>query len=184
MKATAQHNVLHFGLAERGKIYQLEGNYKEALRHYREAIRLVQGKENGDIFFQHYSQCVMEALECSGAQNEVIDYCEKFLDFLDQKEDSDIVKNYKALIWEKLGVQYLILNEKEEAAIAFKNVQTIVGKGVQKLADEMLNWIQRGYLLTSKQIKDAQLKHYYFIVTKDKLVPEYAIDLPPNYSPF
>jgi tetratricopeptide (TPR) repeat protein len=34
---------LHLGIAEKGKMYAVEGNHKEALRHYKEAIKMTQG---------------------------------------------------------------------------------------------------------------------------------------------
>jgi tetratricopeptide (TPR) repeat protein len=176
--------ALHFGIAERGKMYQLEGNYKEALRHYREAIRMTQGQENGEIFFQHYSQCVMEALELSGAQGEVVDYCDRFLDFLEAKEQTDLVKKHRAIILEKQGIQQLLKGEIKEAGVLLKEAQQIVGKGSQPLTDELLNWALRGYQISKKQVQDLQKKHLYFIVRKDKVNPSLAIDLPEGVAAF
>jgi tetratricopeptide (TPR) repeat protein len=183
MAGKAGH-ALHFGIAERGKLYQLEGNFKEALRHYREAIRLTQGLEGGEIFFQHYSQCVMEALELSGAYGEVTVYCDRFLEFLEEKEESELVTRHTALILEKQAIQLLHQGETKEAAALLKEAQTLVGRGAQPLTDELLNWAQRGYQISKRQITDLQKKNNYFIVRRDKVNPEMAIDLPASVSPF
>ncbi len=181
---TANTQKLHIGIAEKGKLYCLEGNYKEALRHYREAIRLVQTSKDNDLFFQHYSQCVMEALELSGAYDEVISYCEKFLDFLDEKEETEFIKRHKAHILEKLGIQYLFKGERDDAIFCLKAAQTSLGKSVQPLTDNLLNWAQRNFQLTKKQINDVQKKYNYFIVRKDKVRPEYAIEIPDMMKQF
>jgi tetratricopeptide (TPR) repeat protein len=184
MNTKPSQQKLHLGIAEKGKLYSLEGNYKEALRHYREAIRLVQNGKDNDLFFQHYSQCVMEALELSGAYDEVINYCEKFLSFLDEKESSEFVTRHKAHILEKLAVQHLLKGEKEEALECLREAQSLVKKGVQPLTDDLLNWTQRNYQITKKQIQDAQKKYNYFIVRKDKVNPEYAIEIPEMMKQF
>jgi tetratricopeptide (TPR) repeat protein len=175
---------LHLGIAEKGKLYSLQGNYKEALRHYREAIRLVQNNKDNDLFFQHYSQCVMEALELSGAYDEVISYCEKFMDFLEEKEESEFVIRHKAHVLEKLAIQYILKGDKEEALPLLKQAQSLLKKGVQPLTDELLNWVQRNYQLSKKQIHEAQKKYNYFIVRKDKVRPELAIEIPDMMKQF
>ena len=181
---TQPQKLFHYGIAEKGKLFQLAANYNEALRYYREAIRLVQGIEHGEIFFQHYSQCVMEALELSGSYDEVISYCEKFLDFLDEKEADSIVIKYRGAILEKMSIQYLLKEDKESALENLKEAQLTVGKGKQPLTDELLNWTQRGFQISKKQIQDAQKKHHYFVVDKTTVNPTHAIELPPNFSPF
>lgn len=181
---TQPQKLFHYGIAEKGKLFQLAANYKEALRYYREAIRLVQGIEHGEIFFQHYSQCVMEALELSGSYDEVISYCEKFIEFLEEKETDDLVKKYKGSILEKLSIQYLLKEDKESALDYLKEAQSIVGKGKQPLTDELLNWTQRGFQISKKQLQDAQKKYHYFVVDKTTVNPAHAIELPPNFSPF
>jgi tetratricopeptide (TPR) repeat protein len=184
MSTQPSHQKLHLGIAEKGKLYCLEGNYKEALRHYREAIRLVQNGKDNDLFFQHYSQCVMEALELSGAYDEVINYCEKFLEFLEEKESSEFVTRHKAHILEKLAIQHLLKEEKQEALVYLKEARMLIKQGVQPLTDDLLNWVQRNYQVTKKQIREAQKKYNYFIVRKDKVNPEYAIEIPEMLKQF
>lgn len=146
---------------------------------------MTQSQPGGEIFFQHYSQCVMEALELSGAHNEVIDYCEKFVEFLEQKDDtSSLVQRYYGMILEKMAIQYLLKEDKSEAKGLLAEVQKRVGRGQQPITDELLNWIQRGYSINKKLVVDLQKKHNYFIVRKDKVNKDIAMDLPQGVAPF
>lgn len=180
MEATTNtsNEYLHLGIAEKGKLYALEGNYKEALRHYKEAIRMTQNKPQGELFFQHYVQCTMEALELSGAYDEVISFCEKFLDLLEEKGNDELILKYKAEMLQRMAIQFLLKDDKAEAEALFKTAQKIVGTGKLKLTDELLNWILRRYTLSKKQISDLQKKYNYFIVKKENVRPEIAVELP------
>lgn len=170
---------MHLGIVENGKIYSLKGDHTEALRHYREGIRMAT-KENADqVFFQHYTQCVMESLELSGAHDEVIAYCDKAIALLEDNVDkADIIKKNYAVAVEKKAVQYLLKEDKTEAVTLFKKAQDAIGRGKQPLTDELLNWLQRGYTVSKQQIVASQKKHKYFTVTKENIKPEMAIKLP------
>ena len=84
MEIKEQTNI-HYGVAVKGKIFAVQGNHKEALRHYKEALRMCQILPNADIFFQHYSLCAMESLELIKSYIEVIEFCNKCLDFLEPR---------------------------------------------------------------------------------------------------
>jgi tetratricopeptide (TPR) repeat protein len=169
---------MHYGVAERGKIFYLEGNHKEALRHFQDAIQMSVKNSSSDIFFQHYTNCVMESLEHLGHHQEVINYCEKFSEFLEEKglEEPIIRKNY-ATTREKMAVQYLLMDDKAEALKLFKEATELMDKKMP-LCNDVLGWLQRGYNISIKQLRDTQHKHEYFAVRKDTVKPEMAIDLP------
>jgi len=42
----------------------------------------------------------------------------------------------------------------------------------------VLDWINRRYNITKKQLTDLQKEHKYFIVTKENINEELAIELP------
>ena len=46
---------LHLQIAENGKVLALRGDHKEALRHYKEAMRMCQTAENSEVLLQHDS---------------------------------------------------------------------------------------------------------------------------------
>lgn len=185
--STAGTINLHYGVAEKGKLFALQGNHKEALRHYKEALRMCQNEPAADVFFQHYSLCAMESLELMGSHNEVIDFCDKCLDFLASKEnfkDNPVFEKYLASIMERKGIQYLFLGEKEEAVDVFRAIRQRVGKTLMPLTNDLLNWAQRGYTITPAQIRDLEKKHKYFTVRKETINEKIAVELPKNVNPY
>lgn len=185
--STATSVNLHFGVAEKGKVFALQGNHKEALRHYKEALRMCQGLPNADVFFQHYSLCAMESLELMESYNEVIDFCDRCLDFLETKStlnEHPVFEKYVASILERKGIQFLLLDEKEDAVETFKTVQERIGKTKMPLTNELLSWTARGYTITPQKIRDLQKKHRYFTVRKESVNEKIAVELPKNINPF
>lgn len=186
METKEQRNI-HFGVAEKGKIFAVQGNHKEALRHYKEALRMCQTVPNADIFFQHYSLCAMESLELMKSYNEVIEFCDKCLDFLDTKpelENHPVFQKFKASLWERKGIQFLYMEEKEEAVDAFKEAQKNIDRKHLPLTTDLLNWALRGFAISPKQIQDTQKKHHYFTVRKDNVNETIAVELPEMINPF
>jgi tetratricopeptide (TPR) repeat protein len=173
---------LHYNIAEKGKVYALKGNHTEALRHYKEALRMCQTLPNSDIFFQHYSLCAMELM---GNNQEVIDFCEKCLEFIEDKEfeKNDLLDKYISSLWERMGIQYLLMNEKDEAKECFNTAKQTGGKVTSPLTNDLLNWIWRGYAITEKQIRDLEKRHNYFTVRKENVNEAIAIELPEIVSP-
>lgn len=185
MSTDQQSAALHLGIAEQGKVHALEGNHKEALRHYREALRMAMEQKAGDVFFQHYTQCVMESLELTGAHEEVIAYCNKMHAFLDgQPQEVAAVKQNKAAVLEREAIQYLYQEESQMAKDCLSEAQRIMGRGKQSLTDQLLGWVSRGFKISQRQLKQAQQHSRYFIVRADKVDPSRAIALPPSASPF
>jgi tetratricopeptide (TPR) repeat protein len=178
MEKETQNYALHLGIAEKGKIYAVQGDHKEALRHYKEAIKMTQGQEMGEMFFQHYMQCTLESLELMGAHAEVLNYCEKLLELLNTKEDSEFIAKYKTETWQRMAIQYLHKDDPETAREYLMKITKEAGSGKQKIADILLNWINRRYKITKKQIFDLQKENRYYIVDKNNLKPEIAIELP------
>ena len=186
MNSISDYN-LHFGVAEKGKVFALHGNHREALRYYKEALRMCQSLPNADVFFQHYSLCAMESLEKMESYQEVIDFCEKCLEFLKDKEElqqQPIFRKYVASIIERKGIQFLYLNEREEAIGCFKEVKQLMGMKIQSLANELLNWCLRGYSISPNQIQNIQNKYGYFTVRKENVNERIAIELPKMINPY
>ncbi|MGG8497438.1 hypothetical protein ACQY1Q_13575 [Tenacibaculum sp. TC6] len=176
--------MLHYRIAERGKMHALDKNYTEALRHYKEALKLTQKQQDSELFFQHYSQCVMESLELSGAHDQVISFCENYRSFLEEKQQDVLVRKHKAFVSERQAIQHILKGEQEEAKTLLLEVQKDLGKGKQPITDELLNWLLRGYQVNANQLKRLQQKHNYFIVRKESVNPKIAMDLPEGVSPF
>ncbi|PTX59778.1 hypothetical protein C8N46_10888 [Kordia periserrulae] len=176
--------MLHYRIAERGKMHALDKNYKEALRHYKEAMKLTQQEKDSELFYQHYSQCVMETLELSGAYDQVISFCENYREFLQDKEQNVLVRKHKAFVSERQAIQHVLKEEQEEAKALLQDIQKDLGKGKQPITDELLGWLVRGYKVNKDQLTKLQRKHNYFIVRKESVNPKIAMDLPEGISPF
>ena len=176
--------MLHYRIAERGKLHALDKNYKEALRHYKEAMKMSQQEQDSELFFQHYSQCVMETLELSGAHDQVIEFCENYRAFLQDKEQDVLVRKHNAFVSERQAIQHVLREEQDEAKALLQQVQKDLGRGRQPITDELLGWLQRGYKVSKDQLTKLQKKHHYFIVRKESVNPKIAMDLPEGVSPF
>lgn len=176
--------MLHYRIAERGKMHALDKNYKEALRHYKEAMKMSQQEKDSELFFQHYSQCVMESLELSGAHDQVIEFCENYRAFLQEKEQDVLVRKHNAYVSERQAIQHILREEQEEAKALLQDIQKDLGRGKQPITDELLGWLQRGYKVNKDQLTRLQKKHNYFIVRKESVNPKIAMDLPEGVSPF
>lgn len=178
---------LHLQIAENGKILALKGDHKEALRHYKEALRMCQTVENSEVFLQHYSLCAMESLELMEAHQEIITFCDKSIDFLTPKKadrtDEWFRKNLASL-WERKGIQYIYLDEKSEAIEALSTAIKEAANLPLPLSKDLLNWLQRGYTVTHKQVRDLQKRHHYFTVRKENVNAKIAVKLPEMINPF
>jgi len=176
---------MHLGIAEQGKLYALKGQHKDALVHYKEAMKMVEQQKQPEVFAQHYLQCILESLELSGAHQEVLDTCYKLLNMLEEQtklkgQAQDLLKRHMASVQERIAVQHLLLGHKNEAKEAFIMAQKLAGKKVQPLTDRFLEWLQRGYAIMPNKLKEEQKKYNYFIVDSTKIRPEIAVDLKNN----
>lgn len=182
-----QNINLHYHIAEQGKLFAIQNNHKEALRHYKEALKMSQKVPQADIFFQHYSQCAMESLEKMRSYHEVINFCDKCIDFMETKNDlydQLFFIKYLASLWERKGIQHLFLQEKELAIESFEETIAIIKPHKLPLTQEFYNWCKRGYTITDKQIESLLKKHQYYTVRKEKINAEIAIKLPEMINPF
>ena len=176
--------ALHLGIAERGKLHALEGHHSEALRHYREALRMSQQDPSSHIFFQHYTQCVMESLELSGAHAEVISYCEKVCaHFAEHPTDHPQGRRQHAAMLERWAIQLIRQGESAESRSLLEEAQQLVGRGTHPLTDALLNWVQRGYAISPQQLQQAQERHQYFVVRRELVNPKIAVELPEAVGP-
>ena len=173
------HAALHLGIAEQGKLHALKGAHDEALRHYQQALRLAVDAGAPEVFFRHYTQCVMESLEALGSYDGVLRFC----------EDAD--RHYQALgkegllfaldhgsILERLGVVQMKAGDMNAARSALGRALDLAGPGRLPLAAQVLGWIERGMTVSHRHLADAQKRHGYFVVTRERVDPERAIPLP------
>lgn len=177
--ATDGRHVMHWGIAEQGKLHALAGRYHDALMHYREALRLAVGARAPEVVFRHYTQCVMEALEAMGAHDEVIQWCRQALDHYAQLGVSGgIYDRDRAAIQERLALQHLKREEPEQAREHLAEAVTLGGRQGAPLAAELLGWLERGYAIEARRLQEAQRRHRYYTVRADQVDASRAIPLP------
>lgn len=180
MGDTSPH-LLHLGVAEQGKLYLLEGRHDEALRHFREAIRMAVAARAPEIFFRHYTQCVLESLELSGDFDEIIAFC-RDADAHYAKIDSDeaiLAKDHGATL-ERLGVALLQSDRRSEAVEILKRAAQRAGAGQLPLAEALAGWLERGLAVPTPVLRQAQRRHRYFAVRGDTVRRALARPLPPG----
>ncbi|GAA6132401.1 hypothetical protein [Halopseudomonas sabulinigri] len=181
MAATEQSLKLHLGIAEQGKLLALKGKHQAALEHYREALRLAVSSRSPEVFFRHYTQCVMESLELSGELDAVLRYCDEAEQHYQRLTDSlPLVRRDRAENLQRRGCILLRLQQLDAAMSSFKQAQQLAAPDPLPLARELTGWHQRGLTVGSRQLGDAQQRHQYFIVRKALVDPARAIPLPPE----
>ena len=173
--------ALHFGIAERGKVHALAGEHTEALRHYREAMRLAVDGGAEEVFFRHYTQCVLESLERLGNFDEVLAFCERAEDhYLASPPPHELAVLDRATHWERRGAVLIKLGRADEARDALQTAIEYAGPGRLPLAECLLGWVQRGLRVDARRVLAEQERRDYFIVRKDSVDEARAISLPPG----
>lgn len=171
---------LHMGIAERGKIYAVEGDHSSALQYYRVAMRIAVMAKDPEIFFRHYLECVMESLEHMGAYEEVLAYCDKAIALYAETPPPNVMaKMDLASIHLRRGVVLLKQGERAEAQLSLRASQEVAKSvgGELPLARVLLRWAQTGYVIDSARVVAEQRRSGYFVVRKDQLERGRAIEL-------
>ncbi|MCV6585269.1 MAG: hypothetical protein OIF47_07025 [Marinibacterium sp.] len=186
MTATAQTqsakgHMVHMGIAEAGKLAALRGDHGDALRHYREALRRAQAGRAPEVFFRHYTQCVLESLELSGAHAEVIDFCDRALAHYETLGTLlAIQKRDRAATGERLALNLLKSGDADRARSALESALQDAARDDLPVARTVLGWLQRGMTPDARRLRDLQAKHAYFTVRNDQVSADTALPLPPD----
>lgn len=171
-------HLLHLGIAEAGKIEALAGKHDKALEHYREAIKIAVSISAPEVFFRHYTQCVLESLELSGDYEEAIEYYRSadehykklaLEDTLHSRDHADQL--------EKLGVLLIKAGQIGEAKAELKRAIELAGNERKELAETCLGWLEKGFKLDAMRLLNTQKKHKYFTVRRDQINKSIATPL-------
>lgn len=174
-------HILHLSLAEHGKMCLVKGDIGEALRHFREAIRLSVSARAPEVFFRYYTQCVLETLEKSGAYDEVLEYCARADEhYATVEQTSALLRKDHGSIVERLGVMLLLLDRRDEARDAFARAVEIAGDRALPLSEAVHAWLLRGMVVTPERLRQQQQRHAYFTIDAKRLQPGLARALPPE----
>jgi len=174
-------HIIHLSIAEHGKLCLIKGDVQEALRHFREAIKLSVSAKAPEIFFRHYTHCVLEALEKSGNFDEVEDYCRRADTHYQSLElDSALIRKDHGSTIERLALMLLLKKDSDLAQAEFERAVEIAGEGRLPLAEAMLGWLRRGLAITAERVRQMQNRHEYFQIIKANVNEAIARALPPE----
>ncbi|WP_203567270.1 hypothetical protein [Aestuariimicrobium ganziense] len=177
----------HLGIAEAGKVEALAGHHDEALRHYREALRLAVSQAAPEVFFRHYTQCVLESLERSGSYPEVIEYCQRADSHYAELENSRgfltrLQRRDHGATLERLGVCQLKAGSTTDARASLERAVAVAGSPLP-VAEALLGWLRRALRVDTRRIVALQDRHHYFSVRPDQVDPARATTLPDSLPP-
>ena len=172
-------HIAHLGIAESGKLALLAGDHREALRHLREAIRLAVSSGAPEIFFRHYTQCVLEALELAGDLDAVIAFCsEADAHYGARSEDNELLAKDHGSILERLGVARILADDLTAARADLVRAIEVAGPGVLPLAERLHDWLRRGFAVPPVRLRASQRELGYFVVRADTVDRRLARPLP------
>lgn len=178
MKGAEQHQV-HLSIAEKGKVEALRGNHQAALENYREAIRMAVSSRAPEVFFRHYTQCVLESLELTGAYDEIIEFCENATAHYESLNlSTKFHKSDHGSILERLGLVLLKKGNAEAGKAALEKARKTAGEKVLPITEEVLSWLNRGFHVDAARILSSQRQHHYFVVRSDQVDTKRASVLP------
>lgn len=175
------HSRLYIGLGEQGKAHAVAGRHREALRHYREAMRLAQADSAPEVFMRHYTQCALESLERMGAYTEVLAACDNAAEHYRQHPPADeVARKDQASFLERAAVVLLRAQRPDEARQYLNKALQAAGSVPMPLARTLLGWL-RGQLHLSVPRLEAELtRQQYWSVRSDTVRTDWAVALPPQ----
>ena len=173
--------ALHIGLAEQGKLYALRKDYRLALYYYRKAMQMTVEHKHPEIFFRHYLECLIEALEQQRWFDDVVNYCNRALDLYAKNPPQDALgQRDVAHIYQRLGVIRLKQGNVDAARTALrKGIEIIKGAGqTMALAQTLLRWLDQGIHVDERRVNAEQERNKYYSVRKDTICEARALRLP------
>ncbi len=178
---SAPERPAHIGIAEQGKIFALCGDSGRALHHYREAIRLAVTQGAPEVYFRHYTQCVLEVLEQLESYAEVLEFCDRAERHYEQNPPNNpLARRDLASLRERRGV-ILLKMEREAEARACLSAAVEIAKQDRfdlPLAQIVLQWMRSGLHIDARRLRTEQERRGYYVVRKGNVSPALAIRLP------
>jgi tetratricopeptide (TPR) repeat protein len=182
-EALDRAQLVHVGIAEQGKLVALRGDHREALIHYRAALRMAVEQGAPEAFCRHYTECALESLELMGAHAEVLAYCEQALaHYRERPPSTPLGRHDLAHIQLRRGICLLKSGEREAAREALA-AATSVDDRLLPLAATLLRWLQSGLHVDPARVLAEQRRHDYFSVHESRVDRKRAIPLPDALRP-
>ncbi|WP_026210719.1 hypothetical protein [Flexithrix dorotheae] len=172
----------HESIAEQGKIYVVEGNNNLAIKYFKYAMEMVIQTNDQDVFLRHYVGYLLEALELSGAYQDVLDYCDINLRKIGNKPPKNLEEiRVKASLLQRKGIILLKMQKESEAIKAFKEAENLLSNNPELvLTQSLLFLISSGLKLNLDRILAEQERTSYFRVNEKNIKRNKAMKLPPS----
>lgn len=171
--------ALHYRVAEHGKVRALAGDHAEALRHYREALRLASLQGEAEACLRHYAWCVLESLERTDAHGAVISFCERVeAHYAQRPPEGELARKDLAAHLERHGLALAKQGRAAEARERLESAVKLAGTGHLPVAERVLSWGRAGLHVDARRISLEQDRHPYWTVRPDAVRPDIAVALP------
>ncbi|MDH5670849.1 MAG: hypothetical protein OEZ06_01810 [Myxococcales bacterium] len=172
MKVASDAVRAHLQVAEVGKRAALRGDHAEALRSYREAMRMAVQSRSPEAFFRHYLEASLESLELMGDFDSVLEYCGRAIDhYAKTPPSNDLAWLDLASVYQRRGVVLCKVGNTAAATEAFdaalRQAQRI--GATLELSQRLRGWIARGLTLTPERVLQEQRRLRYFSVREETL---------------
>ena len=161
MNGPAAHQF-HAGIAEAGKLLALKGQHRQALEHYREALRLAHSARAPQVFARHYLHCVLESLERLGDHAQAAQLAGAAADAAANPDPTPFQLRDRAHLLERQGVNLLRMGDVPAARIALAAALAL-DPGL-RLTRDLLSWTARGLSVSPARLAEAQARTGYWVV--------------------
>ena len=117
------------------------------------------------MFFRHYTQCVLESLELTGAYDEIIRFCiDADIHYASLGLTGSLHRRDHGSVLERLGLVQLKNDNLDAGRASLEKARDIAGDVVLPITEEVLGWLKRGFRVDTNRILGSQRKHKYFVV--------------------
>ena len=177
MNSKAGEFPLHLRIAESGKLFALNGDYCRALGCYRLAMHLAVRSGSPEVFFRHYLECLIEAMELNGDYEEVLAFCDRMQTLHDELEKAGELEQLdRANIHQRRGIVLLKRQHDREAEHELAEATRLSGNGLP-LSATVLRWVRSRLSPGIPRLVEEQKRHGYFSVRRDTVKPALALPL-------
>lgn len=146
--------TVHLKIAEAGKKYLLKRQYPAALERFRAALQMALQTKAPPVFAQHYTDCILDALEASGAQAQALELVERALD--EQAPDvGKLGQLLRAHLQQRRVLLLFSIGREADADAALAEACALGGPILKALAEAR----RRRLTLSPQWIDDLKRKH-------------------------
>lgn len=164
--------IEHLTVAEVGKTAALRGDFSVALNQYREAMRLAIACGAPEVFFRHYLEATLEALELMGEYSSVLEYCERAIGHYESHPPSSKMAVWDlASTYQRKAVALVKSSRLKDANSALTVALSLADSVGIKLELSLLlrSWIARSLTITPERVLTEQRRLRYFSVRNDTI---------------